>query len=240
MSSPLDGAHVSPEVFDRHPDYVAVLLHVTGLTPGPTSEGSDALLRSVEESARAMLDGQALAELPEILTWRAAYQTMGLRPRDARSSVEALLRRVEAGLPRINRLADVYNAMSVKHLIPIGGEDVTGYQGPPALVVAHGDEPFDTMADGQSVEHTADTGEIIWRDDAGVTCRRWNWRQCVRTRLTESTTDALFIIDGLGDDAGERAGATADDLIAHLRAESPGIKVAMQVLGRGETSGTGI
>jgi DNA/RNA-binding domain of Phe-tRNA-synthetase-like protein len=27
-------------------------------------------------------------------------------------------------------------------------------------------------------------GEVIWRDDDGVTCRCWNWRQCVRTRIT--------------------------------------------------------
>ena len=26
-------------------------------------------------------------------------------------------------LPRINRLVDVYNAISVRHMVPVGGED---------------------------------------------------------------------------------------------------------------------
>lgn len=34
-----------------------------------------------------------------------------------------------------------------------------------------------------AVEHPR-PGEVIWRDDAGVTCRQWNWRQCTRTRIT--------------------------------------------------------
>lgn len=46
------------------------------------------------------------------------------------------------------------------------------------------------------VEHP-EIGEVVWRDDAGVTCRRWNWRQGRRTALTEESTTALFIIDAL-------------------------------------------
>ena len=68
---------------------------------------------------------------------------------------------------------------------------------------------------------TATAGEIVWRDDAGVTCRRWNWRQCVRTRLTEATTEALFIIDGLGPDAGHAPGLPPHDLVGRLAVDSP-------------------
>jgi hypothetical protein len=37
----------------------------------------------------------------------------------------------------------------------------------------------------------------VWCDDAGVTCRRWNWRQARRTQLREDTSTALFILDAL-------------------------------------------
>jgi len=50
-----------------------------------------------------------------------------------------------------------------------------------------------------------------------VTCRRWNWRQCTRTRLTAQTTRALFIVDGLGEGAADRVAAAADALEDHLR-----------------------
>jgi DNA/RNA-binding domain of Phe-tRNA-synthetase-like protein len=76
------------------------------------------------------------------------------------------------------------------------------------------------MADGQPVVDAAEPGEIAWRDDRGITCRRWNWRQCVRTRLSTSTTEALFILDALGSDARQRAETAAADLVRRLSVDS--------------------
>jgi DNA/RNA-binding domain of Phe-tRNA-synthetase-like protein len=153
--------------------------------------------------------------------WREAYLSFGVKPRTARSSVEALLRRASTGLPRIDRLTDIYNAVSVTSLLPIGGEDSQGYVGVPRLVIATGSETFDTVADGQPLAQHPEPGEPVWRDDRGVTCRRWNWRQCVRTRLRGTTTDALFIIDGLGPDAQARGDQAATTLIDLLAVDSP-------------------
>ena len=220
-SAVVDAADIDPAVREAHPDYVAVIVVASGLQPGPTSDHSEALLRQAESDALALLDGREPADLPEVQAWRAAILSFGVKPREARSSIEALLRRAGAGLPRIDRLTDVYNAVSVRHRIPLGGEDLAGYVGPPRLVVATGDETFDTVADGQPVVHTAAPGEIAWRDDIGITCRRWNWRQCVRTRLTTSTTEALFIVDGMGPDSRPRAEAAAADLVEALAVDSP-------------------
>lgn len=230
LSTVVEAASIDPAVHAAHPDYIAVIVVATGLHPGPTSEHSEALLQQAEAGARALLDGREPADLPEVQAWRAAYLGFGVKPREARSSVEALLRRVASGLPRIDRLTDVYNAVSVRHRIPLGGEDLAGYVGPPRLAVASGDETFDTVADGQPVVHTAAPGEIAWRDDLGITCRRWNWRQCVRTRLTTSTTEALFIVDSLGPDSRERAECAAADLVEALRAESPTVSFASRTL----------
>ena len=48
----------------------------------------------------------------------------------------------------MNRLTDLYNAVSVLHQIPLGGEDLTRYNGAPRLLRATGAEPFDTVAGG--------------------------------------------------------------------------------------------
>ena len=93
-------------------------------------------------------------------------------------------------LPRINRLVDIYNAVSVQHAIPVGGEDLDRVAGPVRLAAATGDEPFDD-------DEYPRPGEIVWADTLGVTCRRWNWRQCRRTRLVEGTTRAYFLFDAL-------------------------------------------
>lgn len=44
---------------------------------------------------------------------------------------------------------------------------------------------------------TVPAGEVVWADDLGVTCRRWNWRQGRRTRLTEVSRNAYFILESL-------------------------------------------
>ena len=100
--------------------------------------------------------------------------------------MEALTRRAESGLPRINRLTDLYNAISVAYELPIGGEDLSLYSGAPQLIRATGTEPFETVSDGAAVIETPDAGEVVWCDNAGVTCRRWNWRQTRRTQLTDT------------------------------------------------------
>ena len=76
----------------------------------------------------------------------------------------------------------------VAHAVPVGGEDLDAYAGSARLVRAAGDEPFETSAGGEAVVEHPDAGEVVWRDDLGVTCRRWNWRQTIRTRITTSTS----------------------------------------------------
>lgn len=101
-------------------------------------------------------------------------------------SASALRKRVlkEGTLPPLDPVVDIYNAISIRYAIPVGGENLAAYSGAPRLTLADGSEPFDTVKEGQpGVEHP-DAGEVIWRDDVGVTCRRWNWRQGVRTAST--------------------------------------------------------
>ena len=134
----LAGAHVDAAVLALRPDYRAVLLAVDGLVPGPSDEASDALLRAVEAAAREALGDRPVEELPRVAAWREAYRAFGAKPQRTRNSLEALLRRAPSGLPRVNRLTDLYNAISVLHQVPIGGEDISRYTGAPRLVRATG------------------------------------------------------------------------------------------------------
>jgi DNA/RNA-binding domain of Phe-tRNA-synthetase-like protein len=223
-------ARIDDAVVALRPDYAALLIVGDGLTPGPTDDATDKLLRTAEEAAVAALGGRAPADLAPVADWRAAYQSFGARPSRTRPSVEALLRRVGGGLPRIDRITDVYNAVSVRRLIPVGGEDLARYQGAARLVRAAGDESFDTVRDGEPVLEHPERGEVIWRDDAGVTCRCWNWRQCVRTRITHATVTALFVLDGLAALGPAGLTAAAQDLTETLAAVHPGARFSSRLL----------
>jgi len=212
----LDGARVTPEVLSLRPDYRVLLLAVDGVVPGPSDDASDRLLRDAERAAADAVADRAVEDLPHVAAWREAYRAFGAKPQRTRNSLEALLRRAASGLPRVNRLTDVYNAVSVLHQIPLGGENLSRYAGPPRLVRATGQELFDTVADGEPVVEHPEPGEVVWRDDAGVTCRRWNWRQGRRTALGADTTRALFILDVLAPVTDAEAHAAADDLLEQL------------------------
>jgi DNA/RNA-binding domain of Phe-tRNA-synthetase-like protein len=214
-------AEVDPAVHAAHPSYVAVVLIATGLVNGPSDPASDAQLTSAETALRA--SGLARAtDHPHIAAWRSAFSAFGAKPSRYPSSAEALISRVLKGqpLPRINALVDLYNAVSVRHVVPVGGEDADRLEGSLRLTVAAGGEPFDPRGDGNEIESVA-AGEIVWRDDRGVTCRRWNWRQGRRTQLTEATSSAFFVFDrleGLQIDELHRA---VDELEALLRERWP-------------------
>ena len=231
--SVLSAATVDDAVLALRPDYRALLVVVSGVRGGPTDAGSDEALSRAERSAVARLAGRPPEALAEVAAWREAFAGFGVKPRVARSSVEALLRRVEAGLPRVDRLTDLYNAVSVEHLVPVGGEDLDRYVGPPRLVRAFGDEPFDTVADGVAVTVPVDAGEVVWRDDAGVTCRRWNWRQCVRTRLSPGTGRMLVIVDALDPVGDDVLVGIGQELITRLTADAPEAEVSTRLLGGG-------
>ena len=226
----LDVADVDAAVFELRPDYRVVLVSVDGIEPRPSDESSDALLREAEAFARRALTEKPVEEWAHVAAWREAYRAFGAKPQRTRNSLEALLRRAEAGLPRVNRLTDIYNAISVLYQVPLGGEDLTRYRGAPRLVRATGQERFDTVAGGEPVIEHPEPGEVIWRDEEGVTCRRWNWRQGRRTQLRDDTTTALFIFDALEPLSDDALRSAADDLAGRLTRLGPDVRIAGRVI----------
>ncbi len=209
----LDRIVVDDAVWGLRPDFAVLVMTVQGLANGPSDDASAAWLAAASEKADP-------AE-PHIAAWRDAYRAFGAKPSRTRPSVDALVRRADR-LPAINRVVDAYNAISVEHALPIGGEDLDAYRGPARLTVATGTESFD--------DEPPAPGEVVWRDDEGVTCRRWNWRQCVRTRITESTTNALFLMERLEPYSLDRLDTAADSLLALLRTISPGLHAERRLI----------
>ncbi len=218
----LDRVSVAPEVHALRPDFAVLAIAVSGLVNGPGDDRSAAALRDAEDMARA----SSGAVPPHVVSWQDAYRAFGAKPQRTASSVEALWKRAAGpGLPRVNWLVDVYNAVSVAHVLPVGGEDLAHYGSAIRLVRATGAEPFETMKDGQPASDPPAPGEVVWADDLGVTCRRWNWRQCTRTRLTESSTSALFLLERLAPLPLDALDAAGDALLAFLHARTPGLQV---------------
>lgn len=235
----LAGASVDDAVATLRGDYRALLIAVDGLTPGSGGNTEETLLVCAEKVAHELLSESPVEDLPHVAAWREAYRAFGAKPQRTRNSLEALTRRAGAagsGLPRVNALTNIYNAISVTHQVPLGGEDLTAYVGSPRLVRAMGVEPFVTVADGEPVIEHPEAGEVVWCDDIGVTCRRWNWRQGRRTQLTPATTSALFILDALAPMTDDALTAAGDELVAHLLQLGDDVSTATRLLAPGRTT----
>lgn len=208
---------VDPEIFARFPAARIAVVYAKGLRNGPSDDASARLLEDAWRRAAKILGPEKPQFHPHIQAWRGVYQAFGAKPGKYPCSIEALLQRgaKDGGmLPRINRLVDFYNAASVANLLPIGGEDLDRLEGDLLLQFSDGRLAFDISDDGGAQPVAAPAGEVVWADDQGITCRRWNWRQGRRTRLTESSRNAYFIVEALSPPFAEADFASAVEEIA--------------------------
>jgi DNA/RNA-binding domain of Phe-tRNA-synthetase-like protein len=173
------------------------VLAVRGMNNRGPDESILQLVRERQRKIREEFAADMLSQHPRIGSWRNAYSSFGAKPKKHNSSVEGLYRMTLKGidLRHINKVVDVYNFISLKHMVPVGGDDASRVEGDILLTVAKGDEPFKPLH--AEVEETVRKGEIIYRDDREVLCRRWNWRECDKTKMTESTTEVVLVVEGL-------------------------------------------
>ena len=164
--------------------------------------------------------------------WDEVFKAFGAKPKRTPCSAAALRKRVlkDGSLPSLDPVVDIYNAVSIRYAIPVGGENLAAYSGAPRLTLADGSEPFDAFKEGQPVVQYPDAGEVIWRDDLGVTCRRWNWRQGVRTRLDSRAQSMWFILESLPSMPLEALEEAGEELVNNLQRLMPGATARVQLL----------
>lgn len=179
-------------------------------------ERYEKLLREAEKEAHKFLRLEEFSRNPVIAVWREAFQKFKTK-KGARCSIEALLKRVKNGnhIKTINPLVDIYNSISLRYGLPCGGEDIDTFVGDIRLTQANGNEPFIPL--GSDENASPYEGEIVYKDDIGVICRCWNWREAQRTMLTENTKNAFLcieLIDETRSDEFHRALKELSDLVA--------------------------
>lgn len=152
------------------------------------------MISKSEKEALKHLSNDEFSSNEVIKVWRNAFQKFK-KKKGARSSIEALLKRVSNGnhLGNINPLVDIYNSISLKYGLPCGGEDIDKFVGDIKLTKAMGNEEFITLGSNES--SSPYEGEIVYKDNEGAICRCFNWRESVRTMLTEKTKNAFLCIE---------------------------------------------
>ncbi len=178
-------------------------------------------LKASQKEAMKHIENPEFIENPVIKTWREAFYKFKTK-KGARCSIEALLKRVSKGndIGTINPLVDIYNGISLKYGVPVGGENMDVFEGDMRLTVAEGGEEFITL--GSDKSEPPYPGEVVYKDDAGAICRCFNWRESVRTMLTEDTVNAFMCIETIDGRSDEEIDQVLSDLQSLIENELGG------------------
>lgn len=229
---------VENEFWSLFPEAQISVLAVKGLD-NTVDESKDSYFKTLLDKgakrAEDFISDENFTQNDVIQEWRQAFSKFKTK-KGARSSIEALLKRVSQGreFNPINPLVDIYNSVSLSYAVPCGGEDVNKIVGNLHLGQAKGGEPFFPL--GAENDAPALPEELIYYDDEGAVCRCLNWREAQRTMLTEETKDAVLVIEAINAEQATRARAAMEELqdlvkdyfgvhgkLVHLTSESPEI-----------------
>jgi DNA/RNA-binding domain of Phe-tRNA-synthetase-like protein len=196
---------IQKELFNLLPDLtIGMVVAMEVDNTRPVKEVDDLLTQATEGMRKSFVADKA-QEHPRIKPWRTAFSKLGISGSKFPSSIESMAKRILRGdpFPRINSLVDLYNGVSLRYLVPMGGHDLDTLKGNIHLRFAEGWEPFTPMGGGETM--VVPKGELVYRDDQEVLTRNWVWRQCEKDKATEKTRNIFIPIDVLGEVGSERA-----------------------------------
>ena len=216
------------------PDAVIGVVVARGMKSADEVEDEDmAALESLLDRANVLaerhLTSDTISENAPVKAWREAYRRFKTK-KGARCSIENLLKRVLKGKPvgAITPSVDIYNAVSLKYALPVGGEDIDAFAGDLRLAITDGGDDFEPLGEGGAADPTL-AGELAYLDDAGAVCRCWNWRDGQRTALTDDSSNAFLIIECVEPERADDCRAAMEEL-AGLVERYLGARIAVKKL----------
>jgi len=188
---------IATPIFQKFPKLCIGVIVAKNIDNAGSHKKIDTLVEGVERYIQLTFTPKDLAKHPLISPWRTAYSEFGSKPSKFPSSIEAMTKRILSGkkIPRVNKLVDLYNYLSLKHMIPLGAYDMDKIDGNIFLTNARGTEVFVPL-NTDEIENP-EPGEIVYKDDRKILCRRWNYRDSNSSKTTEETKNAVLFVEGI-------------------------------------------
>jgi len=187
---------IEEPIFAQFPDFKRGILIVSDIDNKPNNYGIKTLL----DNEIINRTGSNCVEHEYVKAWNDAHIKFGSNPNKFPPSIKSLIKRIQSGsgFPFINSVVALFNYISIKYLIPCGGDDINKIEGNLCLGFSKGNEIFIPL--GSTTQENPTAGEVIYFDDKtlNVMCRRWNWRNGDFTKITENTRQLVINIDGIG------------------------------------------
>ncbi len=208
---------IDPEIFERFPGMTIAVAVTDGLdNRQPRPDIDNFWVTAWQDAHVAANEYESAQAHPRVVPWRAQFKAMGLAPRDYRSSIEALMRRARSGGEpfRISPLVDFYNAISLRHVIPVGGFDLDTTGDPIELRNTRDGDTYQAL--GSDHEEMLPGGEVAYVAGNVTLTRHFVWRQS-RAGMVQPETTRLFLVAEVLEPVGRDAAvAIHDDFVSGL------------------------
>jgi DNA/RNA-binding domain of Phe-tRNA-synthetase-like protein len=162
---------------------------------------------------------ESISEEPRIREWRKAYQAIGVKPSTYKGSAEQLARRLLKGswistpLPLVN----LYSAVSVKHLTPMGAYDVERLPAPSVVLRFPREGDVFHPLGGRPEDMPLRPDVVIYASGSEVACWAFNHRDSVKTCLRDETDLGLFMAEAVAPIQYDSLDAAFSELARDLR-----------------------
>lgn len=189
---------VSKEVFKKMDNVCFGIVAAKGINNEKNAEVTELLKNSIE-STEIKFQDKRVKEVEEIVYYRDSFMKLGINPNKFMSSIEAIITRVakKKGLPNINSIVDLGNAVSLKYLVPLGAHDIDSAEEDIYLRFSRKGDIF--IPFGENEAECLEDGELIYAVGNKVKTRRWIWRQSEQGKITKESKNIFFPIDGFKD-----------------------------------------
>lgn len=215
-----------PEIEARFPTARAAVVVVRNVVNDVVAEALGRDYRAAQADAVEPLAQGGPAGYPSIKAWRSVFTAFGVKPTQHRNAAEALLRRLarHGDIPSINPAVDLGNLISIRHALPVAVFDLATVEPPVTVTVASGEETF--VGIGSSPPDHPAPGEVIFVDGRGeVVARRWCWKQSAGGATGPDTTDVMYVIEAVDDDAADAVREAADQLVDLVARHQPAAEI---------------
>ena len=208
---------IEDRIFEALPTMCVGVVAAKGIDNSKPHPAIDDMLSKAISYAEERFSGKKVKEEPEILPYREAFQVLGINPNKYMCSIEALFTRIAKGkgMPHINPLVDLNNAVSLMNTLPMGTHDLSLSDEDIGIRFAREGDTF--LPFGADAEESPDAGEVVYAVGRQIRTRRWTWRQSEHGKIDAGTNFVFFPIDGFLGVNDEKVRAAVDQLEKLLR-----------------------
>ena len=208
---------IENDIFAALPTMCVGVVVAKGIDNRKAHPAIEAMLNTAASAAEERFAGKKVKEEPDILPYREAFRALGINPNKYMCSIEALFTRISKGkgMPHINPLVDLNNAVSLLNTLPMGTHDLGLSHEDIVIRYARKGDTF--LPFGSTEEETPDAGEVVYAVGSQIRTRRWTWRQSEHGKIDENTSYVFFPIDGFTGINDDKVRAAVNQLDTLLR-----------------------